>query len=101
MSHTKGPWETTDQINVGGDRPLKAGATRIGSICRTGVSREEADANARLIIAAPDLLAACLKLQKQGGLCWCATWREQGNEGECPDCVTRAAITKATGEEFS
>ncbi|GEM_PF-6379914 len=52
---------------------------------------------AQLIAAAPDLLEACLKLRRQGGLCWCLTWREQGNEGECPDCVTRAAIAKATG----
>jgi hypothetical protein len=52
----------------------------------------EKEANARLIAAAPDLLAACRSVIANVALCEC---------GE-PDCGTtklRAAIAKATGAQ--
>ena len=64
MSHTPGPWEIVDERTVYGP-PNEHGSDRF--ICDVGDTLEalegdcpEADANARLIAAAPDLLYACI-----------------------------------------
>ena len=60
MTHTLGPWQ------IGGELISQKGANmEIASVWshsanrRFSPSQSEADANARLIAAAPDLLAAC------------------------------------------
>jgi hypothetical protein len=86
--HTPGPWALRAQadrlevfpVNELGLRPTLA---TIAKWSREGVN--ESNANARLIAAAPDLLAACLEVA-QG-------YTTRGSE------MARAAIAKATGEQ--
>lgn len=54
--HTPGPWSVTDV-----DKLLRVGAAGAGDIAHvfSNVLAGDARANARLIAAAPDLLAAC------------------------------------------
>ena len=64
MAHTPGPWHTANGIHgksVCGpiQMTLNGGGTTAPCICKMGVDNEE---NARLIAAAPDLLAACKAL---------------------------------------
>lgn len=64
MEHTKGEWkiEKRDGHSMYGVRPVicTRDVDRIAVISyRGGASRDEADANALLIAAAPDLLVAC------------------------------------------
>lgn len=87
--HTKGPWI----YGADSDEVITKNAALICDIApsRESVSDEEADANARLIAAAPELLAALQKLLENAGDCL---------EVEAPSslCDARAAIAKATGQ---
>ena len=59
--HTKGPWE----IETKGSRHFIDGADQltVAYVDRAGVrDRQEIEANARLIAAAPDLLAALIEM---------------------------------------
>lgn len=67
-SHTPGPWKLkfwSENVGVGSDRPKPRDCESIALVpigLETGVDsriRETSIANARLIVAAPDLLAAC------------------------------------------
>ena len=91
--HTPGPWAVGSKSG----HIETANAWRMSiAICYNkdskadGVSKEEFEANARLIAAAPELLEAL------------NTWLKQYSAEEyedCPEVVqTRAAIAKATGE---
>lgn len=90
--HTKGPWgiEQTDDTNwIGFMRPHDGKVELI--VCTTArdftlkdEAREQNDANARLIAAAPELLALLVESQRSIG----GDWRERRD----------AAIAKATGE---
>ena len=61
-----------------------------------GVSQEVAAANARLIAAAPELLAALVRLKRDG--CNCAV--NEPHQGGCDACgQARAVIARATGGE--
>lgn len=53
------------------------------------------DANARLIAAAPDLLAACEQVIREVE-CHCRDY-PRSPAGSCPACVCRAAVAKAVG----
>jgi len=80
--HTPGPWihygkvtlvDDTYSLFCGGVNPVRG--HYIGDICSIqscdhidGVPREDAEANARLIAAAPDLLAALEAVEDDG--CW-------------------------------
>ncbi len=66
-SHTPGPWEAWPvshdkdgtphlYVRCGGDAQCRL---IVNTIAYGAISREQANANARLIAAAPDLLAAC------------------------------------------
>lgn len=83
MPHTPGPWAAKDWRVCAG---LGKGQ-RISVICDTAANNKsrtpENEANARLIAAAPDLLAACRMVLDDPGLSVCA------------NDVIRAAITKA------
>jgi hypothetical protein len=66
MSHTPGPWLFCD--DNGPDRNIWAGTTVIATTDGDSVACETANANARLIAAAPELLSAlklCLYTLKQ------------------------------------
>jgi hypothetical protein len=57
MTHTKAPW----RLNAGDETVVMAGSLKVArAYCGglTAINLEEAEANARLIAAAPDLLAA-------------------------------------------
>jgi hypothetical protein len=59
-AHTPGPWERETRPDSGGaERPIVVGdGDLVCAVSRRGLARQEAEANARLIAAAPDLLAA-------------------------------------------
>lgn len=101
-THTPGPWQIWSEMTVGNGREftsyLIATASKELSIIDRN-SPEEAKANARLIAAAPELLAACemgfrvlRQRQIQDGI-------ENGNEPvDGPQLAQfRAAIDKARG----
>lgn len=106
--HTPGPWLHHGEVNLvndthslfcGGVNPV--GSKYIGDICYiqssdhiNGVTREEAEANARLIASAPDLLEALENLQTQ---------IQQVSDGDRPYTgfdteLIDEAIAKARGE---
>ena len=104
--HTAGPWKQQCFLVTGGD----------GSwVCHTGMGNlppsrsHESEANARLIAAAPDLLAALkVALPRLAHKASCHTvrptseWEKHGSscfdECDCEIKVVRAAISRATGE---
>lgn len=106
--HTSGPWELSP-LHLSGMYLSDGGAAVLADGLRVALvdiqskpKRGEGgkakcpirDANARLIVAAPDLLAACQRLVKNAE-CTCA---EGGPGFTCDVCEGRAAIRKATGE---
>lgn len=72
-THTPGPWFLSDEgdflgIDAEGQNIILN--SNYGEYCGVqGESREKAVANARLIVAAPDLLAACKKLADAAAEC--------------------------------
>jgi hypothetical protein len=54
--HTPGPWTNTNPRFFSDREHVFAGTIMVADCCRLG--QEESEANARLIAAAPDLLAA-------------------------------------------
>jgi len=85
--HTPGPW----RLSYSGDERLLIDGHR-GFVCEMNQpSGPEREANARLIVAAPDLLTALIRLvsgshQNDGHLQFC----------RCPVCEAKGAIAKAT-----
>ena len=74
-AHTKGPWhiaahtaETPDSILPGCDWSVYGSDEKRTSVCFEGAWTECAAANARLIAAAPDLLAALKVIVEVGGI---------------------------------
>lgn len=96
--HTSGPWFVSPTGQYVREQGIHG-----PNICDTNVSGaplEECVANARLIAAAPDLLAACQRL----AAAYVQLWQDATDEeyGECTDSelvAARAAIAKATGEK--
>ena len=66
MKHTPGPWEI-DRFSFRGELPYLI-ATKFDVIClfqqHNRIRVEDVEANAHLIAAAPDLLAACEKAKQ-------------------------------------
>tara|TARA_R100001594_G_scaffold102461_1_gene137177 strand:+ start:192 stop:506 length:315 start_codon:yes stop_codon:yes gene_type:complete len=100
QTHTPGPWTVTGPgpydtesrvtLTVAQDSPTKTQVALVGN-AHALMTRAEAEANARLIAAAPELLAACkLALECMDGEPIPSTWL-------LTDLVN--AITKATGGE--
>lgn len=85
-THTPGPWEIGDDCGTG----QLIVTYQAADVCAVEPGRR-ANANARLIAAAPDLLAACNALLQ----CQCY----DVPLGECCPCraAAEAAINKATG----
>ena len=97
MSHTPGPWEIDDDtLDV---IALKAGDAPAYMACQPAypagrqLGEAEVKANVRLIAAAPDLLAALIRMDEEFGT--------QNYTKSADDAVmmAQAAIKKATGGE--
>lgn len=97
--HTPGPWAVTTVGSCHGIHPAASDNER-DDICRVAphnyhpngwqAAKGEAEANARLIAAAPDLLAA---------LEACLQRLDSHDDQSVPEClVALAAIKKATGK---
>lgn len=111
--HTPGPWtvdypRSGQDVTVEGRSPIHKNPIYITRVYGPGIlstDTETRNANARLIAAAPDLLAALEALNhmggdERGGYCICPR-----NDGSAPDrlhstgCAqARAALAKAKGE---
>lgn len=90
MSHTPGPWRVADRFNVWTSDSVGCEVARVEVESLDDDNLGQAEADARLIAAAPDLLAACEEL-----LIYLGDWDDPENE----TCVAaRAAIAKAKGE---
>jgi len=95
--HTPGPWTVNPYCNDGAEVRAIAPvawcsvATTVGSSGSQSIDAAEARANARLIAAAPDLLAALERLFRWGS--WPSEEHKQDMES------ARAAIAKATKEK--
>ncbi len=107
--HTPGPWRFSDNTKWWKTNPFsvtvpKKGVhgTAVANIpARATISMEEAQANARLIAAAPDLLEALDSLARYADTCELFIKETHpGKAAALRERVTnaRAAIAKATGE---
>lgn len=106
MAHTPGPWTVgresvpfggTD-INITSPKYRKdVNANHVIASLRT--ISDQWEANANLIAAAPDLLAALKLLRNPGGdgkwPCYCSDPHYSGDK--CENCVATEAINKAEG----
>lgn len=109
--HTPGPWSLQGDITLVGDPYSKTGQHALycaeirhpdsgGCVCTiqsadhvdTGITRETAEANARLIAAAPDLLDALQAMLTHMGM-------DEDDWNKPTFNKARAAISKATGEQ--
>lgn len=88
MKHTPGPWTVVDQVAVDGScTTLVKGGDHV--VCKSSArpkARQKQDADAALIAAAPDLLAALQTMVR--GMDFQHSWALDN---------ARAAIAKATG----
>jgi len=102
-AHTPGPrrWSTRQTYQSQGDPVFwfrdvinNGGTIRVAKV--SGVGQERTEAYARLIAAAPDMLAALLELTNAARYC-----REYGGDvlSSCSWIKAEKAIAKATGRE--
>jgi hypothetical protein len=92
--HTTGPWEYREAIPGEPTVIAKNNACRVAETCEMpGQDENERRANARLIAAAPELLAALIELERVESSPHSETLRFLARE------QAREAIAKATGEE--
>ena len=90
--HSPGPWAQAplSAVEILGPDETMIATSRYGM---NGISREQAVANARLIAAAPELLAALQELNRA------VRQFTNADESDWPELVAaRAAIAKATGK---
>jgi hypothetical protein len=87
-THTPGPWSTGANSTLSIFSPIVNGAykTTVAEACTQKIGIEEAEANAKLIAAAPDLLQALIEVKRIGGF---------GSDGTIGQTIN-AAIKKAT-----
>lgn len=91
MTNTLGPWHVVENL-IDGTSPDILGQTSNDLVCRLyGGQYQRVEADARLIAAAPDLLAA---------LVWLVEDQTNGKGEETANAIgaARAAIAKATGK---
>lgn len=63
--HTSGPWTWDGEFKLGWYAGLASPEKYVGDYNRPqSLSKEESEANAKLITAAPDLLTACMAAQE-------------------------------------
>jgi hypothetical protein len=101
-SHTPGPWLYVPEADCDGDpridplaRPITDHTVHIGHLAIFMGTSDEAEANARLISAAPEMLEA-LKAAAEALFC---TDNRFEIGGKTALQIVEAAITKATGGE--
>jgi len=110
--HTPGPWivctmdDSDNALSIEQDRLARGdeepSIVAEVDLCGDGIDRTTGEANARLIAAAPDLLAACeeslrvLTLESVTDRLYTQPGMEQGYEAID---ILRAAIAKATGKD--
>jgi len=96
VSHTPGPWEINQRVdNPCGIDAFISIANVHGVAYAFGDTKEQREANAHLIAAAPDLLEACKAVLR-----WAQVMNLYGTSSE-PACVDmcEAAIAKAEGSD--
>lgn len=112
--HTPGPWKSYEE-NDGGEvkrlifaeMPDRNSCDRETCVCEVTPAfmsldpewTEEDDANAALIAAAPDLLAALDRVSKStlNGFTYCPACQYVADAGHAAGCYLAAAIARATG----
>lgn len=99
MSHTPGPWVCDSEKDMfDTDERTWTVTAADGTFLADGIPWDR-ESDARLIAAAPELLAALKLLRNPGGdgkwPCYCDDPHYEG--GMCENCVATAAITKAEG----
>lgn len=93
MGHTPGPWQVSSGSNEPRQRKVGTGECGwLGLAFIFGDTEEEAEANAQIMAASPDLLDAC-----EWALRLFGTENEQGNADF--KRILEAAINKATGKQ--
>lgn len=93
-AHTPGPWTLSPYSSIVGIA-ISGGGFVIAGV-RGG--REFSEANARLIAAAPDLLALAKQFASECSECEGLGYHDDGERAPCPDCFDiRAVIDKAEG----
>jgi hypothetical protein len=101
QAHTPGPWEIDATSNVGAFEiwggPLDSNAPQICSDDGDLNRPEECKANASLIAAAPDMLAALQSLDEFAWSAMSADCKEAHDNLSRKLAVMRAAIAKAEG----
>ena len=106
IMHTPGPWDRS--IPPAEKHPFIWSKQNkyVAQIIALGMSCEEAEANADLIVAAPDLLAALEEIADDDCHGGCVPCRQQCHnvdqlldEIACLREIARSAISKATGED--
>ena len=92
--HTPGPWRFNPRVECAGTVSADAVGLRVALICAPGTGRtSETDANANLIAAAPDLLAALIDV-----LGWVPNGGAWHTDAPMKSVErARAAIAKAAG----
>ena len=91
MTHTPGPW-LIKELDSNGNCLIKVGGSTVAKACYLG-GTEPAKANARLISAAPELLAEAIELLRN------AVYRDGQAIVLTKDCeALEAAIQKAEGK---
>tara|TARA_R110000868_G_scaffold11327_1_gene55435 strand:- start:504 stop:803 length:300 start_codon:yes stop_codon:yes gene_type:complete len=94
MSHTPGPWTAVEQFDENSESLGILIESPIDDIVRIRDLSHETFANARLIAAAPDLLAALRQADA-----WVAMYHNEPGHDAASRCMTdviRAAIARAT-----
>ena len=95
MTHTPGPWKiepdiySKDRWYISGAEPSQKFIADVWQ----GDNKPDGEANARLIAAAPDLLAAMESFELYP--CVGESCRTEYPTGLCPGCLARAAIAQA------
>ena len=96
--HTQGPW----RLNAGNETEIMSARRNVARAhcgAMTGIRVDEAEANARLIAAAPDLLAACEEILSETTNNISGISRDDALSAISNiSFYARAAIAKAKGE---
>ena len=91
VTHTPGPWRVGKKYVT--DIYPNDGGMLVARVMTGGISNNKSHANARLIAAAPELLAALQSIAET------VVYAPEGGHEEVSDCVriAKQAIAKATG----
>ncbi len=81
--HTPGPWEWDSDGHIYRE-PWTEEADP--AICKVNIHVSSGEANARLIAAAPDLLAACIEFVRK---CECGEARSKRSYAQMKDAISR------------